>query len=211
MKKIVPLSALLVLCVAVHCAAQGSPAVERPISVNGVFPNLTVFAPGAGSDSEAGIGALVPWADKLWAVGYVAHVRGEGLGLYEISEDMTMKKHPASVTGTFTNRMVHWPSKQAFIGPHAIDEKGNVRTIEALTKFRVTSTMTHLTVEDDGWKNFVVEVDILGDGTWREYAKMAVRPPSRYAHHEFPDGFSAHWVRITAVEDCTATAYFFYN
>lgn len=147
MKKIVPLSALLVLCAAaVHCAAQGSPPVERPISVNGVFPNLTVFAPGAGSDSEAGIGALAPWADKLWAVGYVAHVRGEGLGLYEISEDMTMKKHPASVTGT-----------------------------------------------------------------WREYAKMAVRPPSRYAHHEFPDGFSAHWVRITAVEECTATAYFFYN
>jgi hypothetical protein len=56
-----------------------------------------------------------------------------------------------------------------------------------------------------------VDVDILGDGTWREYAKIAVRPPGRYAHHEFPDGFSAHWVRITAIEDCTATAYFYYN
>ena len=118
---------------------------NQPISVNGVFPNLTVFAPGVGSDSEAGIGALIPWADKLWAVGYVAHIRGEGLGLYEISEDMTMRKHPASVTGTFTNRMAHWASKQAFIGPHAIDEKGNVRTIEALKKYRLTSTIKHLT------------------------------------------------------------------
>ncbi len=118
---------------------------KQPISVNGVFPNLTVFAPGVGSDSEAGIGALIPWADKLWAVGYVAHIRGEGLGLYEISEDMTMRRHPASVTGTFTNRMAHWASKQAFIGPHAIDEKGNVRTIEALKKYRLTSTIKHLT------------------------------------------------------------------
>lgn len=90
---------------------------KTPVHVNGVFPNLTVMAKGTGSDSEAGIGALVPWAEKLWAVGYVAHIRGDGLGLYEISEDMTMRRHPASVTGTFANRMVHWPSGQAFIGP----------------------------------------------------------------------------------------------
>ncbi len=70
---------------------------HRPISVNGVFPSLTVLAKGTGSDSEAGIGALIPWAEKLWAVGYVAHIRGDGLGLYEISEDMTMRRHPASV------------------------------------------------------------------------------------------------------------------
>jgi hypothetical protein len=116
-----------------------------PVQVNGVFPNLTVMAKGMGSDSEAGIGALLPWANKLWAVGYVAHIRGEGLGLYEIEEDMTMRRHPASVTGTFTNRMVHWPSGQAFIGPHAIDADGNVRTIEDLKRFRLTATFDHLT------------------------------------------------------------------
>ncbi|MHC4544969.1 MAG: hypothetical protein ACYSYL_10650, partial [Planctomycetota bacterium] len=110
-----------------------------------MFPNLTVIAKGVGSDSEAGIGALIPWAEKLWAIGYVSHIRGEGLGLYEINEDMTMRKHPASVTGTFANRMVHWPSEQAFIGPHAIDADGNVRTIEDLKKFRLTATIQHLT------------------------------------------------------------------
>ncbi|UCD58412.1 MAG: hypothetical protein JSV16_04665, partial [Candidatus Hydrogenedentota bacterium] len=120
-------------------------AEERPISVNGVFPNLTVMAKGTGSNSETGIGALIPWAEKLWAVGYVAHIRGEGIGLYEISENMTMRRHPASVTGTFANRMVHWPSEQAFIGPHAIDAEGNVRTIEDLKKFRLTATVSHLT------------------------------------------------------------------
>ena len=125
--------------------AKDMGAEERPISVNGVFPNLTVMAKGTGSDSEAGIGALIPWAEKLWAVGYVAHIRGEGIGLYEISENMTMRRHPASVTGTFANRMVHWPSGQAFIGPHAIDAEGNVRTIEDLKTFRLTATISHLT------------------------------------------------------------------
>ena len=99
---------------------------QHPIQINGVFPNLTVMAEGLGSKSEAGIGALIPWANKLWAVGYVAHIKGKGLGLYEINEDMTMRRHPASVTGTFANRMAHWPSGQAFIGPHAIDADGNV-------------------------------------------------------------------------------------
>ncbi|MEA3224807.1 MAG: hypothetical protein U9Q07_02570, partial [Planctomycetota bacterium] len=96
-------------------------------------------------DSETGIGALIPWANKLWAIGYVAHIRGKGIGLYEISEDMTMRLHPASVTGTYANRLVHWESKQVFIGPHAIDAKGNVRTIDAIKGYRLTATMRHLT------------------------------------------------------------------
>jgi hypothetical protein len=118
---------------------------QLPVQVNGVFPKMTVMADGVGSDSEAGIGALIPWANKLWAVGYVSHITGEGLGLYEISEDMTMRRHPGSVTGTFANRMAHWPSGQAFIGPHAIDPNGNVRTIEALKGYRLTATVRHLT------------------------------------------------------------------
>ena len=75
---------------------------------------MTVIAKGLGSDSEAGIGALIPWAEKLWATGYVAHIRGQGLGLYEITDDMTMHRRPEAITGTFTNRMAHWPSGQAF-------------------------------------------------------------------------------------------------
>jgi len=116
-----------------------------PVRVGGVFPQMTVMAHGLGSTSEAGIGALIPWADKLWAVGYVAHIRGQGLGLYEIEDDMTMRRHPASVTGTFANRMAHWPSGQAFIGPYAIDTDANVRTIEELKRYRLAATCAHLT------------------------------------------------------------------
>jgi len=115
-----------------------------PVQVQGVFPKITVFAPGAGSRSETGVGALIPWADRLWAVGYVAHIHGEGIGLYEICDDMTMRLHPQSVTGTFANRLIHWETTQAIIGPHVIDAEGTVRTIEALKGHRLTATARHL-------------------------------------------------------------------
>jgi hypothetical protein len=119
-------------------------SAREPIHVKGVFPMLTVYADGVGSDSETGIGAIIPWANKLWAVGYVAHIKGQGIGLYEISEDMTMVKRPESVTGTFANRLVHWDSNQAIIGPHIIDAQGKVRTFEELSRHRLTAAARHL-------------------------------------------------------------------
>lgn len=133
-----------VLCYAFAALLNPMMYAEKGVSVNGVYPELTVFAKGAGSDSETGIGAMIPWADKLWAVGYVAHIRGDGIGLYELSDDMTMTMHPESVTGTFANRLVHWESKQAIIGPHIIDAEGNVRTFKELSKHRLTATARHL-------------------------------------------------------------------
>jgi len=118
---------------------------NNAININGVFPNLTVLGPSDKNRSESGIGALIPWADKLWMVGYVAHIQGSGIGLYEISDNMTMVKHPQSVTGTFANRMIHNPSEQAIIGPYFIDKLGNVRTCKELSKHRLAATMEHLT------------------------------------------------------------------
>jgi hypothetical protein len=141
-------AALLLLIGISRAAAQQAAQPEQrrePIRVGNVFPHTTVIAPGVGSTSETGIGAMIPWADRLWIVGYVAHIQGSGIGLYELREDMTFTRHPESVTGTFANRLVHWESKQVFIGPHAIDEKGNVRTIDALKTQRLTSTCRHLT------------------------------------------------------------------
>jgi hypothetical protein len=57
---------------------------------------------------------------------------------------------------------------------------------------------------------FTVDVDFLGNQTWKTYASIRV-PSGGYGHHEFPGAFSAHWVRITADSDCTATAYFVYT
>ena len=151
---LVMLVLLVIVELAYAQAGSGNPQValtdqngksDVPLQINGVFPKLTVWADGVGSDSETGIGALIPWANKLWAIGYVAHIHGKGIGLYEINEDMTMRLHPASVTGTYANRLVHWESKQVFIGPYAIDAKGNVRTIDAIKGYRLTATARHLT------------------------------------------------------------------
>lgn len=123
---------------------QQDDSMERPININGVFPNLTILGTSDKDRSESGIGALIPWADKLWMIGYVAHIKGSGLGLFEINENMTMKKNPQSVTGTFANRMVHNASEQAIIGPHFIDKYGEVRTCNELSKHRLAATMEHL-------------------------------------------------------------------
>ena len=32
-----------------------------------------------------------------------------------------------------------------------------------------------------------------------------------YMHYEFPESFSARWVRVTANKNCKATAWFIYN
>jgi len=150
MKKIVLIIlANLMLLSCIYCQDEKSVLQRTPLQVNGVFPNLTIVGASEKGRSESGIGALVPWADKLWMIGYVAHIQGTGLGLYEISEDMTMEKHPQSITGTFANRMIHNPSNQAIIGPHFIDGQGKVRTCEELGNHRLAATMEHITDKEN--------------------------------------------------------------
>jgi len=114
--------------------------------VSGVFPHLAMVADHE-PRTEAGIGALMPWAGRLWAITYVAHTAstGAGTGLYEITSDLTLVKRPESVVGTYANRFIHGPSQQLFIGPHAIGIDGTVRTIPSVKDHRLTATCAHLT------------------------------------------------------------------
>jgi len=57
---------------------------------------------------------------------------------------------------------------------------------------------------------FAIEVDFMGTGEWKTYAVLEVGA-NGYTHHEFPEAFGAHWARITADRDCTATAQFLYS
>lgn len=113
--------------------------------ISGVFPHLHVTADLLPRRSEAGIGALMPWADRLWFVTYPSNPgSGSGTGLYQVDPDLNLTKRPESVVGTFANRLVHAESHQAIIGPHLIDVQGNVRTVEAVQHVRLTATMRHL-------------------------------------------------------------------
>ena len=109
-------------------------------------PNLGVRADLGPPRSECGVGALMPWADALWAVTYNSHTAstGTGLGLYRIAPDLSMELVHRS-DGTHANRFVHMQSNQLFIGPYAVDAGGKFRVIEALLGKRLTATMAHLT------------------------------------------------------------------
>ena len=47
-------------------------------------------------------------------------------------------------------------------------------------------------------------------GVWNNYEKIRVKPGEE-AEFSFPEGFSAHWVRLVADKDCAALAIFTYS
>lgn len=115
--------------------------------VSGVFPHLTAVADMVPKRTETGIGAVMPWAGKLWYVSYVAHLAatGSGTGLFSIDADFSLQKHPQSVVGTYANRIIHSPTHQLLIGPHVIDTEGGVRTIREFGDHRLAATTEHPT------------------------------------------------------------------
>ena len=117
-----------------------------PVNIGGTFPHLAVRADHRPARTETGIGALMPWADRLWFVTYVAHRAGSGAGtgLFLVGDDLRLTRHPASRVGTYANRLIHHESDQLIIGPHAIDPDGEVRTFDALVDTRLAATMRHL-------------------------------------------------------------------
>ena len=117
-------------------------AEPAPRSIAGIYPQLTC----ANQEAECGIGAVVPWADRLWVITYAPHQpAGSSDKLYEITPDLQQRIFPGSVGGTPANRMIHPESNQLFIGPYCIDAQGTVRTIAPTAMYgRLTGTARHL-------------------------------------------------------------------
>ncbi len=116
---------LLGLCICfVHLSGQAQNIQGR--SISGVYPALAYY----NNEGECGTGAVVPWAGKLWAITYGPHLPfGSSDKLYEFTPSLQRTVRPESIGGTPANRMIHLESNQLFIGPYAIDAKGNVRVI----------------------------------------------------------------------------------
>ena len=57
---------------------------------------------------------------------------------------------------------------------------------------------------------FTVEADLTGDGAWVAYETFEVAPGQTLTH-EFPDAYSAYWIRAVADRDMTATAWLVYQ
>lgn len=143
-----------------HVFAQES---RKKIEISGVYPHLAVYndhsktpkqADGsttyknAYSDGgECGIGAIVPWAGKLWMVTYSPHMpNGSSDKLYSITPDLELMEHPESIGGTPANRMIHKESGQLLISSYLIDSNGKIRTIPfSKMPGRMTANARHLT------------------------------------------------------------------
>lgn len=129
----------LAACGLVTSAAEG-------LAIRSSVPILGVKADSGPRRTESGVGALIAWADRLWAVTYVSSRGGKsgtGTGLYCIDENLDIQQVHVS-NGVYANRLLHAPSNQVSIGPYMIDMKGNFRVIEDLLDHRLTATMTHL-------------------------------------------------------------------
>lgn len=137
-------------------AAAVKLAPRTDVQISGVYPHLTtygIYSQNGGhykkGHNECGIGAIVPWAGKLWMVNYAPHQpRGSEHKLYSVDADLSqpLTIHPESVGGTPAGRMIHEESRQLLIGHHLVAADGTVRTISPDDMpMRVTAIARHLT------------------------------------------------------------------
>lgn len=144
---------------AINAGAAGK---TEPVQISGVYPHLCTYTVEPGESfqlNECGIGALVPWAGRLWMITYGAHhPDGSTHKLYSIDKDLNMTIHPESVGGTPAGRMIHKESNQLVLGHYLIDSKGKVRVISPKTMpARVTAIARHLTDPEN--KVYVVDME----------------------------------------------------
>ncbi len=158
------------------------PAPRTDLFISGVYPHLTTYgvysqngAHYKSGHNECGIGAIVPWAGKLWMVNYAPHMpKGSEHKLFSVDPDVTkpMTVHPESVGGTPAGRMIHAESNQLLIAHHLIDDQGNVRTISPKDMpIRVTALARHL--KDPA--NMVYYIDMEGSIWEADVHTLAVK------------------------------------
>src|SRR5262245_28105889 len=114
---------LLVMLAVVTVAGSQERQPGSPfIQVSGIYPHLAVFNDtGEVQDRECGIGAVVPWAGRLWLMTYPPHRRtGSVDKLYAIDPQLGMTIRPESLGGTHAGRMIHRESQQLVPGPYVI-------------------------------------------------------------------------------------------
>ena len=99
-------------------AVAGSAAAAKAQTTTPLGVNVGFKADTTKPRSECGVGALMPWADVLWASTYNSHKSGTGTGLALYRIDESLKAERVHVhNGTHANRMIHSASSQAFVGP----------------------------------------------------------------------------------------------
>ena len=148
------LSLGLAMAAVVGAVVAGEAARREPLCISGIYPHLAVFNGSydpktnawKGTGRECGIGAVVPWADRLWLITYPPHAtRGSTDKLWTIDGELNLTMRPESVGGTHASRMIHRESNQLIIGPYFVDAQGKVRAADVKKKLigRMTAAARH--------------------------------------------------------------------
>lgn len=151
------------VCVASVRADGPAPAV----SYGGRYPHLAV----SNAQGECGIGAVVPWAGRLWFITYGPHLPlGSDDGLYEVDQTLAIVRRPESVGGTPAARLIHRETETLALGPYLIDKAGAVHAIPpAEMEGRLTAHARHLAAPDRklmvyDMEGLLYELDL---GSWK--------------------------------------------
>ncbi|MBN2507942.1 MAG: hypothetical protein JXQ71_14750 [Verrucomicrobia bacterium] len=123
--------------------AAPPPTTHAIVRISGTYPHLAVFS----DAGECGIGAVAPWAGRLWFLTYPPHApNGSSDRLWMVDSNLALTPHPSSVGGTHAARMIHRESQQLIMGPYWINATGGVRAVSpALMPGRLTGAARHLT------------------------------------------------------------------
>lgn len=68
----------------------------------------------------------------------------------------------------------------------------------------------HLYQDSETVVEMTIETDFMGNGDFKVFKEIKIKP-GEYLHYEFPDSYSAHWMRISADKACNATAMIIYH
>jgi hypothetical protein len=68
----------------------------------------------------------------------------------------------------------------------------------------------HLYHDADRSAQITIETDFMGNGDFKVYKKITI-DPGAYVHYEFPEAYSAQWMRFSIDQSCKATAIINYN
>lgn len=114
---------------------------------SGIYPHLAITT---SHQSESGIGAVVPWAGRLWAIHYfAAGYNVDGVQhLWEIDDDLNIAgRGQPFYGGSIASRMIHDATSQLLIGSYFIDTNCNIRQIPLNTvmPMHLSAVGTHLT------------------------------------------------------------------
>lgn len=131
---------------------------------------------------------------------------GWSRGLRVIEPDLSMRRHPQAVDGTYAKRMIRHASNRCIIGPQVVSADHTVRTVRELVDVRLCGKwceelvhpnepsdpflMTgfedrclHITHDRGRTLHVDVQLDYLGDGRFEPYTALATHWT---ATHVFP-------------------------